>query len=242
MPALVDRAWPGTGTYCWPPVGPEVMMRACEYVITDAARNVIAVVRDIPRGPDGRYWPPRGMPPWAKDLREPVVLAPDSRSGLVLGGPPKVRGLRPETWILIEGSVLIGMTGPGAPHSFLTFRDCSCGRPARQCLCAGRRGRLRYWSGADDAWTIVDAEDHELARITPRRFTRERGSTRVEGTGARLTRWARTAHVLFTVGPKRDCEVVEVGPGFDWHRDGVLVALASQIVRCPRDAAWRDGA
>jgi hypothetical protein len=86
-------------------------MRACEYVITDAARRVIAVVRDIPRGPDGRYWPPREMPPWAKDLREPVVLAPDGLPGLMLGGPPKVRGLRPETWILIEGGVLIGMTG-----------------------------------------------------------------------------------------------------------------------------------
>jgi hypothetical protein len=214
-------------------------MRACEYVVTDAAQNLIAVVRDIPRGADGRFWPPRSMPPWAEHAPGRVVLALDGVSGLTQESSSNI-GSRRERSILIEGNVLIGMIAPGAPHSFLTFRDCTCGRPARKCLCGGRRGRLRYWSRADNAWRIVDAEDHEFARITPRRFTRERGPTRIESTGARLARWARTAHVLFSMGPERVCEVVEVGPGFDWHRDGILVALASEYMRCPRDAAWRD--
>jgi hypothetical protein len=212
----------------------------CEYVVTDTARNVIAVVREVRRERDGRYWPPRTMPRWAEKM--PVVLGPDGVSGLALGGPPKVRSLRPETWILVEGSVLIGMTGPGAPRSFLTFRDCTCGRPAHKCLCGGRQGRLRYWSAVDGAWRVVDAEDHELARITPRRFARERGPTRAEDTRARLARWAREANYLFfTIGAKRDCELVDVGQRFDWRQHGVLVALAAQCSRCPRQAAWRDG-
>jgi hypothetical protein len=71
---------------------------------------------------------------------------------------------------------------------------------------------------------VVDAEDHELARITPRRFVMDLGP---EDTRARLARWGREAHSLFIYQPPRSCEVVEAGPGFDWRRHGLFVALAA---------------
>jgi hypothetical protein len=144
-------------------------IRGVEYVVTDEARNVIAVVRPIsPRQP-------RRMPRWAENEHSFAVVASDGASGLAFGAGPWERWRRGEWRVIVEGSTLIGMIGPGFPRSHMTFRDCACGRRRRKCQCGGRRGRLHRWSSADGAWTVVNAADHELARITPRRFVIDLG-------------------------------------------------------------------
>jgi hypothetical protein len=185
-------------------------IRGVEYVVTDDAENLIAVVRPLV----GR---PSPMPRWAEDNDAFVVVGPDVTSGLAVrsgrGGFWRQGG---EDWVLVEGSDLVGMIAPGRWGTY-TFRECTCGQPRDSCQCGGRHGTMRRLSRADDAWTVVNAADHELAGITPRRFAMDLGP---EDMRANLGRWQRKAHSLFMTETIRSFGVVHTGPGLDWHRMG----------------------
>lgn len=190
-----------------------------EYVASDAARTVIAVVRPVEGRPSG------GVPRWA-DAKEcaVVVVGPDGAAGLVITR----RGFSREARVLVEPKSLVGMVErDGGTLSLLTFRDCTCGQPRRKCICGARSGSLRPSSKADRAWTVVDPQHCELGHITARPLAQARGQTRPAGMGSRLGHWATSAaRSLFPVAP-RVCELVEVDTCFDWRRHGLLVALAA---------------
>ena len=195
-----------------------------EYVVTDEARNVVAVVRPVP----GR--PPGGVPRWAGDVNAcaVVVVGPDRVAGLVI----TKRGFDRAAHILVEPKALIGtVESDGGTRSPLTFRDCTCGKPRRKCICGARSGSVQPPSTADGARAVVDAQQHDAARITPRPFTMDRRQTSAEGIGTKLGRWVRSAAQLPDLVV---CEVVEADPRFDWRRHGLLVALAAL---CDRNAA-----
>lgn len=210
-----------------------LIIQGLEYVVTDGgatedlgcerhdARNVIAVVRPISRRRS------RTMPRWARGWYCTAVVAPDGASGLKIRPAHGFWTWLDEWQVLVEGSAPIG-TFRRSPRSGPTFRECTCGRRPRQCECGGRQGKLcrsawssglreTWQSSGAGAWTVVDAADHELARITPRWFDTGLGP---EYMRERLARWGRGATTL-------SYEVVEAGPGFDWHRHGLLVALAA---------------
>jgi hypothetical protein len=182
-----------------------------EFVVTDGvaieddlgderheARNVIAVVRPISRRR------PRTMPRWAAGWHCTDVVAPDGASGLKIR-PGQIRPAGARWWlnewqVLVEGSAALG-TMRWSPRSGTTFRECTCGQLPRKCHCGGRRGKLcrsDSSSGLGKGWrysgayasTVVDAEDHELARITPRWFDTGLGP---ESTRERFARWGREA-------------------------------------------------
>lgn len=209
--------------------------RGVEYVVSDATRSVIAVVRPVQRRAGQ---PPRGELPRAGFLNSGavVVAGPDGTAGLVI----TKRGFGREcARVLVAPNVLIGMVG-AAPTPPLgkfkgtpgAFNDCTCGRRRSKCICGARWGSVQPRSMAEGAWTVVDADLHEVGRITPRPITMDRGLTGVEGTGTMLGRWARSvARWLF--GPVV-FEVVEADPGLDWRRHGLLMALAAL---CDRHAA-----
>jgi hypothetical protein len=205
-------------------------IRGVEYVVTDEARNVVAVVRPVP----GR--PPGGVPRWAGDVNAcaVVVVGPDRVAGLVI----TKRGFDNAAHILVEPKALIGTVKSDDVQKWLsgggplTFRDCTCGRPPRQCTCGARNGSVQPPSRADGARAVVDAQQHDGARITSRPFTMDRRQTSAEGIGAKLGHWVRSAAQMppdLVV-----CEVVEADPRFDWRRHGLLVALAAL---CDRNAA-----
>lgn len=155
-----------------------------------------------------------------------MVVGPDGAPGLVIS----------EGKVLVEANALIGMVTPGGGlFERLIFRDCTCGQRPRKCVCGARTGRVLHPSRADGVWTVVqrggadapagEDEQHELGHITLRWCTTGRGDARAGGAGARLARWGRAVRIGFSGGPM-GCELVEVGPGFDWHRHGLFVALA----------------
>ena len=192
-------------------------IRGVEYVVTDDARNLIAAVRPM------ALWRPRRIPRWAED-KDVVVVGPDGASGLAVRAGRRGRWRIRETWVLVKGSALIGMVAPG--RRTWTFRDCTCGQPHDRCQCGGRQGKVLPCSVTEPAWTVVDAADHELARITRQGFVIDIGP---EDMRARLGRWGREAHTLWMAEKIRSFDVVDAGPGFDWHRHGLLVALAVLI-------------
>jgi hypothetical protein len=170
-------------------------------------RNVIAVVRPISRRR------PKTMPGWARGWYGTAVVAPDGASGLTIRPAHGFWTWLDEWQVLVEGNDPIG-TFRRSPRSGPTFRECTCGQRPRECQCGGRHGKLRTSAGV---CRVVDAADHELARITPRWFDTGLGP---EYPRERLARWGRGATTL-------NYEVVEPSPGFDWHRHGLLVALAA---------------
>jgi hypothetical protein len=141
-----------------------------------------------------------------------VVVGPDGAAGLVISAGK----------ILVEANALIGLVAPGGLRARLSFRDCTCGR-RRKCVCGARRGQVRFTADGD-AWMVVDDEGHEFGRITLSWSAMSREDTRAGGTAATLARWVRAARLSSSRGPM-GFELVEVGPGFDWRRDGLFVAL-----------------
>lgn len=195
-------------------------IRGVEYAVTDASQNVIAIVRPIPP------WRTRGMPRWAE--RKPgwfAVVGPDESGVTVTSGSQ-------ERQVLVEGTAPIGAIEHFRFKLHVTFRDCTCGQQRSKCQCAGRQGTLRYWrvpkphvwSRRYPAWRVIDSAGHEFARVTSQQFVMGLGP---EDTRSKLARWAKQAHSMFMIEPKWNCEVIEVGSGFDWHRHGLLVALAA---------------
>jgi hypothetical protein len=191
-----------------------------EYVVTDASQDLIAVVRPIPP------WRPRRMPGWAKSAFEGfAVVGPDESGVMVTFGSQ-------ESQVLVEGTAPIGVLEHFRFRLHATFRDCTCGQRRSACHCVGRQGTLRHWavpkphlwSRRYPAWRVTDSAGHEFARITSRQFVMRLGP---EDTRSKLARWAKQAHSMFMTEPKWNCEVTEVGPGFDWHRHGVFVAIAA---------------
>lgn len=219
-----------------------LIIQGLEYVVTDGvaaedlgyegyeARNVIAVVRPISRRR------PRRMPRWAAGWHCVAVVAPDGASGVKIR-PGQIRPVGARWWldewqVLVEGSAPIG-TFRRSPRSGPTFRECTCGQRPRKCQCGGRQGKLRrsawssglrerWQSSGACVWTVVDAADRELARITPRWIDTGLGP---EYTREKVARWGKETTTL--IEKMRSYEVLEAGPDFDWHRHGLLVALAA---------------
>jgi hypothetical protein len=100
----------------------------------------------------------------------------------------------------------------------------------RECRCDGRHGRLRRTSRVQHAWTVVDGLDHELARITRRKFLIER-----EPEDARTwwARWGSLTRSIVKPEALATYEVVDSGPEFDWTSHGILVALAGLKQQSP---------
>jgi hypothetical protein len=197
-----------------------------EYVFADAAQNVIAVVRRVP----GR--PQVAVPHWV-DARSCVVVGPDGAAALVIerglvitrADKPRIVG-RANAKYLADANALIGMVGRGGTGERLIFRDCTCGR-RRKCVCGARKGAVLNWSTMDlgAACPVVDDEQHELGRITLRMSSISREDTGTGATRAMLARSVRAARTSLARGPMR-FELVGAGPGFDWRRHGLFVALA----------------
>jgi hypothetical protein len=207
-------------------------IQGVDYVVTDATRSVVAVVRPVP----GR--PPGGVPRWAGDVNAcaVVVVGPDGAAGLVI----TKRGYDVAAHILIKPKAQVGLVTSEGERSPRNFSDCTCKMRRRTCICGAQSGRVQPPLRGDRAWTVIDAQRHEVGRITPRPFAIERGHTSDDGGGGRLARWARSAaRSLFPIAPAV-CKVVEAEPGFDWRRHGLLVALAAL---CDPNAAhfalWR---
>jgi hypothetical protein len=75
------------------------------------------------------------------------------------------------------------------------------------------------------AWTVVDALDHELARITRRQFLIEREP---EDKRTWRAQWGSLARSIATPEALATYEIAEAGPEFDWNTHGILVALAGR--------------
>jgi hypothetical protein len=109
-------------------------IRGVEYVVTDDARKLIAVVRPTARRR------PRRVPRWAQDKDIFVVVGPDGASGLAGRAGRRPRWPAREVRVLVNGSSLVGVIAPGWTY---TVRECTCGQPYDRCQCGGRRGKVR---------------------------------------------------------------------------------------------------
>ncbi len=128
---------------------------APEYVVTDARRGQIAVVRRVPGLPwgDAPPWVPRSASCLVRHKFKVGVAMVLEQSGVA------------SIWAT-PGS-LIGTIYRSALFSVLDFRTCRC-EPRRRCSCGSWDGSVRRYSRTDRAWRVVDEGGREVARVTPR--------------------------------------------------------------------------
>lgn len=187
-----------------------------EYVLTDAAGALIAVIRPAF---DVRV----DAPAWRKDS-EPWGVAIGSPGGdpaLFVAAGVERKGrmnyrLGPtNVWVtpgILAGSVSVGLRGTRQ----FTYSS------------ATQQGQVRRIPGSSRAWSVVDVSGLELARITSRQLVSSPATSDQDRAPQRgLLPTIRADFREAFVGCRRMCEVTEFGASFDWNEHGLLVALAA---------------
>jgi hypothetical protein len=171
-----------------------------EYVLTDPAGLLIAVVRPV-------VGTRVDVPPWGRTW---------GRCSAVIGPPGEVPALcvvHAAGVVCVAPGTVLGMVRPGV-GSRLRF---SCG---------SQKGQMQRVSLRNDTWKVVDASGSELARITSRSFFSSAATTLTERDARALSRLTKSTREYFSSRPTA-CEVVESGPRLDWNEHGVLIGLAA---------------
>jgi hypothetical protein len=191
---------------------PASAARKYEYVLTDSAGALVAVIRPV-------VVEQAENPAWASDARV-VIKKPGHPPWVVIGRPEG--SWRTRVRALAEPGMMVGYFR-GADFRQRRFSTCTCGRPIAQCNCGAEEGSTqgrRVVGQPTRRFTLVDSRGQVLATITPRRAT--------PAQPASLPQTVRNAGYLLGFPARMlACEVIESDPHLSPAQHGLLLALAA---------------